>query len=523
MNSSNVCTGNLYKKSKTVDDWAEDDGFTATVNSTKYGSDFGDVSQLRDGSEHKEALHDDLNDQGAIDASNEDMESIHGGKEDALDNDSWNNSTGGAIKKRTTTKKNAKNKTAPGIVSGRETRSKAGTGKMTETADDAHKIEALKVTEQTEQKGEKEKGSVSTTAQKNQIAVFKPPTCTSSDIRKIVAKAVRKSKTKLSNNYAFNSKIQHFKITTDSALIKKIPEICPADPLIEISIPEFIWNDHDKTIAEDNMVKVRSRGAVQFVVLARSGHLAQESWDAPGIDLVRDFASFATCHIAELKLEFGAVLRWTNPWGSVAVVGLDTSDLELLNKFRTFFTTLRFQHQYFNTFPKDAMTNDFGISILLKSDLREFKEQFLAEALFARNQLFGTLDTLQAETYTAADTTRQGVSKNGWRNVLLDGNDVFLESLSKFTASHWFSIGPASVQIHGGERRAETEFEIELRNKRRHFNMPYGQSLSNSAKTAINNSYRADQQELAKNPIARAASAYPQQSGAKAPLHKKRK
>ena len=202
------------------------------------------------------------------------------------------------------------------------------------------------------------------------------------------------------------------------------------------------------------------------------------------------------CKIAELKLDFGTVLRWTNPWGNVAVMGLDCSDLDQLMKFRTFFTTLCYSRQYFNTFPKDAMTNNYGLSILLRSDLREFKEEFLAEALFARNDLHGILDTLQAETFTAADTTRAGVSKNGWRNVLMEGDDSFFKSLSNFTANHWFNIGPASVQIHGGERRAETYAEIEAKSKRKRFNMPLGQTLSTAAKSAINSSFLEEQRAL---------------------------
>ena len=126
-----------------------------------------------------------------------------------------------------------------------------------------------------------------------------------------------------------------------------------------------------------------------------------------------------SCQIAEQKLEFGAILRWTNPWGNVVVMGLDSSDLDLLTKFRTFLTTLHYVHQFFNTFPKDAIRNSLGISILCKSDLLEFQEKHLAEALFARNDLSGILDTLQSETFTASDRTRAGVSKNGWRNVHL--------------------------------------------------------------------------------------------------------
>ena len=312
---------------------------------------------------------------------------------------------------------------------------------------------------------------------------------------------------------------------TDSADIPKFPQVDIFTPLREVSIPEFIWPNEEKTMA--GRVLVRSRGVIQFVVLARSGHVAHEAWDAPRLEVVRDFASFLLCTISKLKLEFGTILRWTNPWGNVAVVGLDSQNLDLLQKFRTFFTTLKFGHQYFNTFPKDALTNSLGLSVLLKNELREFKEECLAEALFARNQLFGVLETLEAETYTAADTTRAGVSKNGWRNVLLQGDETFLASLSTFPALHWFNLGPATVQIHGGERRAETEEEIEAKNRRKRLNMPLGQTLSNAAKESISQSFLVDQKNLLlkknKNTApAPAATLYQRQESAKAQPSKKK-
>ena len=532
-NSSMIHGGNIVKKRRALVDYEEGFSGAATLNSTKYGTDFEEQSQLRDGSGQEELLQDEEVKADEPDAPNEDMETNMEDKkeEEKMDNNSSNNSNG-AKRKRTRNKKNTQKQPKPeqGTQQGRETRSRAGHAKTSEQQDEP-KIDNPKKSHSNEKdteeiipeenKGEKEK----TVAIRppSQVAITRPVMSTNSDIRKLVYRAVFKSKNKISNNFAFNSKIQRFKISTNSEDVPKMPEISPSTPLVEITIPEFIWEDENKTMADDNMVNVRSRGVVQFVILSRSAHFAKDTWDTPGIELVRDFASYATCHIADLKLEFGTTLRWTNPWGNVVVMGLDTFNLDLLQKFRTFFTTLRFQHHYFNTFPKDAMTNNLGLSVLLKSDLREFKEKFLAEALFARNQLFGVLNTLQAETFTASDTTRQGVNKNGWRNVLLEGDDVFMESLSKFTSSHWFNIGPSTVQIHGGERRAETEFEIEARNKRRRFNMPFGQSLTSTARESINKSFRTDRQEMAKNPIASASSLLPKQSGAALPAIKKRK
>ena len=530
---SEILGGNLQQSRGRVQDIQGKDDFTATLNSTKHGQDFDDLESLREGSDKEELVPDEnIEAQDRQDDDNADDE--HGkdelSKEDPNDDSLSSNSTG-TRRKRKRNKKNIATKQTKPVppvtggpeATGRSTRSKAQNRATTEPSED----QANKKNNN-DDKGEKEKrateplqqdhdmqdpaGSLgagvlvpvtkngqenSTLAQTgaSQVAIFKQPKVMSrTDIQRIVTKAVQKSRSKISGNFAFNSKIQKFKVITDSADVKKFPDIDNSAPLKELSIPEFIWPDEEKTMA--GMVSVKSRGVVQFVILARSGHVAHDAWDTPKLDMVRDFASFLLCTIADLKLEFGTILRWTNPWGNVVVMGLDTADLDMLQRFRTFFTTLRFSHHYFNTFPKDAMTSSLGISVMLKNDLRQFKEEFLAEALFARNKLFGVLETVEAETYTASDTTRAGVSKNGWRNVILEGDETFLASLADFPAMHWFNIGPASVQIHGGERRAETEEEIEAKNRRRRMNMPYGQALTNAARSEISQAFLLDQKKL---------------------------
>ena len=543
LNTSGIRSGNLdQKRQKFLKACDKEVDFVATLNSTRYGPDFDQDSSdsrsiLRGNSDEEKLMQENLEVQedvedGDVEASNDGIDdNADAGDEKAeQDKESSNNSTNGKRKRK------RKNKTAsnpkltkqeqqqPPDTKGRETRSKTQ-GKAGPTADDSTRP---KEKEQEAPKGEKEKNTdpetfVIATAQQSQLSVFKQPSCSRSELRRLVAKAVRKPKAKLSNNFALNSKIEYFKITTDSANVKKIPVIDDEAPLVEMAIPEFIWPEHDKTIEDDNLVNVKSRGVIPFIVLVRSCHLPDDPWDAPAIDKVRDFASYMSCQIAEHKLEFGTVLRWTNPWGNVAVMGLDSSDLGLLLRFRTFLTTLRYVHQFFNTFPKDAMIESLGISIILKSDLREFQEKYLAEALFARNDLSGVLDTLQSETFTASDRTRAGVSKNGWRNVRLEGDDVFLPSLSKFTALHWFPLGPAAVQIHGGERRAETEAEIEAKNKRRRFNMPVGQTLTESARASINKSFLTDQEKLAKNLIVPSSATAAQSGANRAPVGRKKR
>ena len=526
LDTSGIQGGNLFPKKKEIKtcDNRKSFGATASLNSTQFGEDFdNDQSMLREGSDVNNDIEDEI-DEACLDAPKEASKDEYEDpeKEPVRDDSLSSNSTGTKRKRKRNKKKTGQ--TVPEDALPKETsrigtRSKALQGKVIDPAPEVFNIVAKPSEVTEEQKGEKEKNPSSGGA--SQVAVFKsPPLCSRSDIQRIVSKAVFKSKNKISNNFAFNSKIQNFKISTAATDVHRIPDIDLAAPLVQVQVPEFIWPEEEKTM--DGMVNVKTRGAIQFIILVRSGHAGGSEWDTPSTESVRDFASHLTCTIMELKLEFGGILRWTNPWGNVAIMGLDSSDLDLLMKFRTFLTTLRFDHRYFNTFPKDAMSNNFGLSVLLRSDLRLFREQFLAEALFARNNLYGVLDTLQSETFTASDTTRAGVSKNGWRNVTLEGDQEFLDSLRHFTSSHWFNVGPGSVQIHGGERRTETYEEIEARSKRKRFNMPAGQSLTSAAKASINNSLIADQKALAKNPLVPSARSQRAGPGRSVPPKKKK-
>ena len=530
---SGICEGALLNNQRHVEDpMDEEEEFSASLNSTQYGQDFDSHSFLRGEPEKDVPLQEDFEDIDAADASKiphdnpDDTINEPTTQKDAGNDSHSSNSTSGKRRRRRQRKiaeKKQKQDNPENQVPNMETRSRKQQQQpphrpdVQDNVQDDHDHGTSPILGEgrhpREQIGEKEKNPSPSAAGAlqvigdQQISVFKrPDSCSRSEIQRLVSKAVFKARAKTSTAFTFNSKIQNFQISTNSADVIKVPDIDESAPLVELTIPEFIWPQEDKTL--NNVVNVKSRGVIQFVILVKSAHTENDLWDTPQIDRVRNFASYLMCTIAELKLEFGNVLRWTNAWGNTAIMGLDSSDLDMLLKFRTFFTTLRYFHQFINNFPKDALTNNHALTVLLRSDLREFKEIYLAEALFARNKLFGILDTLQAETYTAADTTRAGVSKNGWRNVLLEGDQEFLESLSEFPPNHWFNIGPATVQIHGGDRRAETPAEIEAKNKRKRFNMPAGQNLTSSAKASIDKSFMEEQRARiqAKQPIARAQS-----------------
>ena len=77
--------------------------------------------------------------------------------------------------------------------------------------------------------------------------------------------------------------------------------------------------------------------------------------------------------------------------------------------------------------------------------------------LFDKNKAFkGKLYAVKCKHYGDDDVNQNGQSRKKWRLVHMEGDDVFLESISSFSNDHRFQLGSARVQIRGGRRAAST-------------------------------------------------------------------
>ena len=111
-------------------------------------------------------------------------------------------------------------------------------------------------------------------------------------------------------------------------------------------------------------------------------------------------------------------------------------------------------HLTFTLFPKDAVENRGSISVLLRDGFKNFKPRCLPAAIFRRNRgLTGSLRATHTKTYGPNDKTRSGVSKNGWRLVLLQGCPQFMRSLEAYDEDEKFNLGSGFIFIRGGVRK----------------------------------------------------------------------
>ena len=67
----------------------------------------------------------------------------------------------------------------------------------------------------------------------------------------------------------------------------------------------------------------------------------------------------------------------------------------------------------------------------------------------------GCVKVTHVKYFNPEEKTREGISKEHWRLLRLEGNDEFMGSLYNFTESFKFQVGPSYIQIRGEERKLE--------------------------------------------------------------------
>ena len=88
----------------------------------------------------------------------------------------------------------------------------------------------------------------------------------------------------------------------------------------------------------------------------------------------------------------------------------------------------------FATIPKDLVVEQSSLSTILRNEHRGVSLEDLPDYIFLRNDLDGTLEITHSTEYGAADKTRAGQPKEGWRLVFMVGCHTFMDKLSKFPA-----------------------------------------------------------------------------------------
>ena len=199
--------------------------------------------------------------------------------------------------------------------------------------------------------------------------------------------------------------------------------------------------------------EIRTRDVVSYVVLKWDTRI-DPNWTVPDPPIFHDLVNRVMSFIREEDLACGSVLKWTNLWGKVGLLGLSARDTALLTEYREVLESQYMGSTKFTIFPRDGLERKGCLSILLRECYRHFNIAQLPKELLRRSKkLRGGLKVTHTKTYKAGDRSRNGASKEGWTLVLLQGTKEFMSSLEQFEEDHRFPLGSDRVIVRGGKRR----------------------------------------------------------------------
>ena len=146
-------------------------------------------------------------------------------------------------------------------------------------------------------------------------------------------------------------------------------------------------------------------------------------------------------------------------WSSVAsqtgigAFSMRTDNMEAMETLRAAIRSLVFGSSCFESFPKDALVQKFGLSIFFPRACAHVDEDLLIEWLRSCNPgLKGAIETIECREYKK---THPVVRRRGAKIITFTGDEEFLDSLHSFPSNFPFSIKIANAYIRGGDRVKE--------------------------------------------------------------------
>ena len=188
-------------------------------------------------------------------------------------------------------------------------------------------------------------------------------------------------------------------------------------------------------------------GPVSFVLVEYSAG----RWSAASLRMWEQAINSIEILIHQSYKDLVFTMKNAYKWRGCGTVMLRGDDLVLLEKWRDlvplFSPTL-------NTFPREALLLSEELTVMMKEDLATFKTEFLVTSLFSRNRsLTGRARVTCSKIYGKNDYTAMLRSKEGWRLCYLEGDALFMQSLTQHTAEEKFEVGCGLVTIRGGVRK----------------------------------------------------------------------
>ena len=180
-------------------------------------------------------------------------------------------------------------------------------------------------------------------------------------------------------------------------------------------------------------------------------------WEVPHNDVAHDFINETLGSLYLDDSECVDAYQKTGKWGLLTLIFLSTASRENMDNFRRAITDATYKNMVFDSFPKDALTNQMDISILLRSSMKAWNIEIIPKVLFKRNAdcLAGALKVVSTSYFPNGEVSHKGESKADWRKINLAGDDQFMRCLRNFPEGHAFVLGVDAVQIRGGLRPSD--------------------------------------------------------------------
>ena len=154
-------------------------------------------------------------------------------------------------------------------------------------------------------------------------------------------------------------------------------------------------------------------------------------------------------------------------WGRAGLIGLSAKHPEHIREFRNAVEQLHSYDHCYTIFPREAVDKKGSVSVLLREMFRAYDPRCLPDAIFTRNrQLKGSLKVTHVKSYADDEKSKTGLSKKGWRLIIMQGCSTFMKALEDYDEDFKFALGSGHIYIHGGVRRPrpQTNREPSTRN-----------------------------------------------------------
>ena len=154
-------------------------------------------------------------------------------------------------------------------------------------------------------------------------------------------------------------------------------------------------------------------GIIPFMLLARK--TGTQQWEVPQAQLFYDVVNaLEKSTLGDQHLN--AALSWTNLWGGVGLLGINSKNLPISQLLRAYINDPHVDGYEFCTVPKEGVVLNRDLSAMLRGDISNVAPEDFAAFLYRRNPgLKGALNVTRCKKFTEQDKTKKGQSMRGWR------------------------------------------------------------------------------------------------------------